>query len=97
MKPQVVKMIEEKIEADGGRIEKVFVKEAPQLKPVKSQVQKQPNNPEYYCDYCKLFDKRLEDENYRDKHLYSSCPMIVLCRECKQAIEVRNLNTHLLS
>jgi centrosomal protein CEP104 len=23
--------------------------------------------------------------------------MIVLCRECKQAVEVRNLNTHLLS
>lgn len=73
------------------------MKEAPQIKAAKPQAQKQPNNPEYYCDYCKQFDKRLEDENYRDKHLYSSCPMIVLCRECKQAVEVRNLNTHLLS
>lgn len=73
------------------------MKEAPQIKAAKPQAQKQPNNPEYYCDYCKQFDKRLEDENYRDKHLYSSCPMIVLCRECKQAVEVRNMNTHLLS
>jgi hypothetical protein len=45
MKPQVIKMIEDRIKADGGVIEKVMVKETPQVKLDTSHAQKQPGNP----------------------------------------------------
>jgi len=84
LKPHIIKLIEDKIEALGGKIEKVVIG-LPGQKSVRIE-QKQPNNPEYYCDYCKLFDKRFEDDNFRDKHLFSSCPMITMCIACNQAI-----------
>lgn len=55
-------MIEDKIQADGGIIEKMEIKKNSSAKKIINNVPKepkQPSNPEYYCEYCKLFDKRL--------------------------------------
>ena len=59
LKPQVIEMIEERIEADGGVIQKMEIrKNASSKKLVNNKEPPPPSNPEYFCDYCKLYDKR---------------------------------------
>jgi hypothetical protein len=61
LKPQVIRMIEERIEADGGVIQKIEFRKNNSSKLLvgsTSKEPKSPSNPEYYCDYCKIFDKR---------------------------------------
>lgn len=57
LKPQVIRMIEERIEAEGGVIKKIQLnKPSPRLLNKASnspKAQKLPTNPEYYCDFCK--------------------------------------------
>ena len=63
-------MIEDQIEADGGVIKKIEMKKNNSVNKVMNTSPKspkspkspqQPTNPEYYCDFCKIFDKRLEN------------------------------------
>ena len=61
LKPQVIRLIEERIQADGGVIKKIEVNRKASAKKMINNTYKQPvepTNPEYYCDYCKIYDKR---------------------------------------
>lgn len=59
LKPHIIRLIENKFKAEGGSIVKIGGPLGGSR--TLSQPQKQNNNPEYYCDYCKKYDKRFED------------------------------------
>ena len=47
------------------------------------------------CEFCGFFkDNMTKDE--LNIHQYKDCPMLMQCNECKQIIEISNLNNHLL-
>jgi centrosomal protein CEP104 len=46
------------------------------------------------CDFCGRFDKKFENEDYRDLHLYNVCPMIMICEGCAQAVEINTFTAH---
>jgi hypothetical protein len=54
-------------------------------------------NPAYLCSFCGKFDIEFANDDYRDWHLYNSCPMLLLCLHCGQIVEISLYTTHLLT
>lgn len=49
------------------------------------------------CSYCGKSDKKFENQKNLDEHLASECLLFTSCLKCKKNIEIRLLNSHLLS
>lgn len=41
-------------------------------------------------------DKRFVEEDYKDMHYFNACPMLIICTECGQGIEISTLTSHLV-
>lgn len=48
------------------------------------------------CEYCGKFDQNFNQDTL-DLHMYKDCPMLYLCKECENIIEVLNINNHLVN
>ena len=47
------------------------------------------------CEFCGFFKDNMTKDDL-NIHQYKDCPMLMQCNECKQIIEISNLNNHLL-
>jgi len=62
---------------------------------VKKQVIEEDESTERECEYCGKRDPRFNEDSL-DLHMYKVCPMLYLCHNCKNVIEITKLNSHLL-
>jgi len=47
------------------------------------------------CNFCLQLDPSFNPESI-DIHYFKECPMLTLCWECHQVVEVKNMEEHLL-
>lgn len=50
-----------------------------------------------HCNFCRKFDERFAGEDFIALHYFHSCPVLMLCLECRQVVEISYLTTHMLS
>ena len=51
---------------------------------------------ELRCEFCGYYKDNITKDEL-NIHQYKDCPMLMQCSECKQIIEISNLNNHLLN
>ena len=62
---------------------------------------KEPENnnivdEEHTCEFCGFYQPNITKDEL-NIHQYKDCPMLMQCNNCKQIIEISNLNNHLLN
>jgi len=82
-------------------------KPAQQSKPRPGQIQQstKPAPPKDYeeegegkpCNFCQRMDPAFDNAGHFDIHLWKECPMLTICTQCMQVIEVSDYNAHQLS
>ena len=87
LRPAQIKTIQDKIdEIDSKNIEK------------KNKEQDNNNivDEEHTCEFCGFYKPNITKDEL-NIHQYKDCPMLMQCTNCKQIIEISNLNNHLLN
>ena len=51
---------------------------------------------EHTCEFCGFYKPNITTDEL-NIHQYKDCPMLMQCKNCKQIIEISNLNNHLLN
>jgi hypothetical protein len=49
------------------------------------------------CNFCHKIDQAFLSQDHFDIHLYKECPMLAMCSQCTQVVEVSDYNAHQLS
>ena len=87
LRPAQIKTFQDKIdEIDSKNIEK------------KNKEQDNNNivDEEHTCEFCGFYKPNITKDEL-NIHQYKDCPMLMQCNNCKQIIEISNLNNHLLN
>ena len=87
LRPAQIKTIQDKIdEIDSKNNEK------------KNKEQDNNNmvDEEHTCEFCGFYQPNITKDEL-NIHQYKDCPMLMQCTNCKQIIEISNLNNHLLN
>ena len=87
LRPAQIKTIQDKIdEIDSKNNEK------------KNKEQDNNNmiDEEHTCEFCGFYQPNIKKDEL-NIHQYKDCPMLMQCTNCKQIIEISNLNNHLLN
>ena len=70
------------------------------LKPSENKNKESDNNnlndEEQKCEFCGFYKPNITKDEL-SIHQYKDCPMLMQCNNCKQIIEISNLNNHLLN
>ena len=62
----------------------------------KTETNNQNQNPPNACEFCGYYKPHITKDEL-NIHQYKDCPMLMQCDNCKQIIEISNLNNHLLN
>ena len=62
----------------------------------KTETNNQNQNPPNACEFCGYYKPHITKDEL-NIHQYKDCPMLMQCNNCKQIIEISNLNNHLLN
>ena len=62
----------------------------------KNEINNQNQNPPNACEFCGYYKPHITKDEL-NIHQYKDCPMLMQCDNCKQIIEISNLNNHLLN
>jgi centrosomal protein CEP104 len=53
--------------------------------------------PKNECEFCGWIDNAFLNQDQLDIHMFKFCPVLMVCPECQQVIEIKDRNDHLLS
>ena len=87
LRPAQIKTIQDKLDEIDSKNNEVKNKES------------QNNNiidEEHTCEFCGYYKQDITKDEL-NIHQYKDCPMLMQCSNCKQIIEISNLNNHLLN
>ena len=49
------------------------------------------------CNFCQRVDQAFTNSDHFDIHLWKECPMLTICSQCMQVVEISDYNAHQLS
>ena len=84
LRPAQIKTIQEKLDEIDSNNNKNNKKNEDQI------------DEEHTCEFCGFYRENITKDEL-NIHQYKDCPMLMQCNNCKQIIEISNLNNHLLN
>ncbi|KAI8914250.1 hypothetical protein EDD86DRAFT_198858 [Gorgonomyces haynaldii] len=100
LRPQTVQTLQSELDKLMGSKSVQLQRQQTPKKRIPSQQEKPAETMDEHlqssCVFCGLKKRDFEDEDKLDEHYWNECPLLMQCPQCHQAVEIVDLNQHLL-